>query len=281
MNVNVLSGRFHAGKDFKCGRNVQINVAEEVVVGDRVTLADNTYIEGRRVVIGDDFYGHFGGHAGYHPGLTVGDGRIDSEFAILTVGRRCTAHNNRIDLDREVTIGDDVGLSPDVVLYTHGYWMSPLDGFPMRHDTITIGHEVIVGFRSVILPGARVGNKCVIGAQSVVAGTLPGNAVYGGNPARCLRRLALPEPADQEDMASQIVLAYRRSREYRGLPAGATLQYPIVRVGQCSFNVLNLTCEGTEDVDTDDWRDFAFKHGLRFYTGRPFWRRPRLRRVAL
>jgi virginiamycin A acetyltransferase len=38
-----------------------------------------------------------------------------------------------------------------------------------------------------ILPGARLGDGCVVGAGSVVAGELEPNSIAVGNPARAIR----------------------------------------------------------------------------------------------
>ncbi|PVA06402.1 CatB-related O-acetyltransferase [Thalassorhabdomicrobium marinisediminis] len=54
-------------------------------------------------------------------------------------------------------------------------------------DTV-LGHDVWIGQGATILPGARIGSGCIIGARSVVRGTIPPYTVLAGNPARPLRR---------------------------------------------------------------------------------------------
>ncbi len=55
---------------------------------------------------------------------------------------------------------------------------------------ITLGDNVYVGMRSILLPGTRVGSNCVIGAGAVVRGELPGNTVVAGVPARVIKPLS-------------------------------------------------------------------------------------------
>jgi acetyltransferase-like isoleucine patch superfamily enzyme len=52
---------------------------------------------------------------------------------------------------------------------------------------ITIGNDVYIGVRTVILPGASIGNRCIIGAGSVVSGRIPDNSVAAGVPARVIK----------------------------------------------------------------------------------------------
>lgn len=53
---------------------------------------------------------------------------------------------------------------------------------------ITIGNDVWIGFRSTILPGTIIGDGAVIAAGSVVRGIVPPYTIYGGVPARCIRK---------------------------------------------------------------------------------------------
>ncbi|MBM2577170.1 CatB-related O-acetyltransferase [Jannaschia sp. Os4] len=53
-------------------------------------------------------------------------------------------------------------------------------------DTV-IGHDVWIGARATILPGARIGSGAIVGAGAVVGGAVPAYAVVAGNPARVVR----------------------------------------------------------------------------------------------
>ena len=54
-------------------------------------------------------------------------------------------------------------------------------------DTI-IGHDVWIGTRATILPGARIGSGTIIGAGAVVSGDIAPYSLVAGNPARVIRR---------------------------------------------------------------------------------------------
>jgi acetyltransferase-like isoleucine patch superfamily enzyme len=51
-----------------------------------------------------------------------------------------------------------------------------------------IGKSCFVGARSIILPGVRIGDCCVIGSGSVVTSDVPSRCIVGGNPARIISR---------------------------------------------------------------------------------------------
>lgn len=53
-------------------------------------------------------------------------------------------------------------------------------------DTI-VGHDVWIGTRAIILPGARIGNGVIVGAGAIVSGTVPDYAIVAGNPAKVVR----------------------------------------------------------------------------------------------
>lgn len=55
---------------------------------------------------------------------------------------------------------------------------------------LTIGDDVWIGGRAVILPGVRIGSGAVIGAASVVTRDIPGGCFAAGNPCRVIRDVA-------------------------------------------------------------------------------------------
>jgi acetyltransferase-like isoleucine patch superfamily enzyme len=54
---------------------------------------------------------------------------------------------------------------------------------------VTLGENVFVGDRSLILKGVEIGAHSVIGAGSVVVSSIPEGVIAAGNPARVIREL--------------------------------------------------------------------------------------------
>ncbi|WP_433392419.1 DapH/DapD/GlmU-related protein [Micromonospora sp. KLBMP9576] len=89
-----------------------------------------------------------------------------------------------------ITIGDNVYITAGVQFVTHdGGTLILRKDHPELDWTapITIGDDVYIGMRSMILAGVNIGNRCVIGAGSIVTRDIPDNTVAAGVPARPLR----------------------------------------------------------------------------------------------
>src|SRR6185312_12170564 len=56
-----------------------------------------------------------------------------------------------------------------------------------REKRVTIGHDVWIGHGAVVMPGIRIGNGTVIGANSVVTSDVPAFMIVAGVPARPVR----------------------------------------------------------------------------------------------
>ena len=54
-------------------------------------------------------------------------------------------------------------------------------------EPVEIGNDCWIGMGACILPGARLGDGCVVGGGSVVVGELEPNCIAVGNPARVIK----------------------------------------------------------------------------------------------
>ncbi len=95
------------------------------------------------------------------------------------------------DLGEKTTLGDRCAVGYEVMFVTCSHQIGPADerAGEGNNQPITIGNGVWIGARSVILPGTTIGDGVVIAAGSVVSGACEANALYGGVPARLIRRL--------------------------------------------------------------------------------------------
>ncbi|MCI1983151.1 MAG: sugar O-acetyltransferase [Bifidobacteriaceae bacterium] len=112
----------------------------------------------------------------YGLGLTIGDHTfINKDFLIVGGGY--------------ITIGANCLIGPRCSIYTpnHAFAIKPrLEGW--EHTTpVTIGNNVWLGGNVTVLPGAVIGDNCIIGAGSVVTGEIPANKIAVGNPCRVVK----------------------------------------------------------------------------------------------
>lgn len=62
-----------------------------------------------------------------------------------------------------------------------------LSQLPFKGDTV-IGNDVWLGRESVVMPGVKIGDGAIIAAYSVVTKDIPPYSVFGGNPARFIKK---------------------------------------------------------------------------------------------
>lgn len=65
--------------------------------------------------------------------------------------------------------------------------MPALDELPNKGDT-RIGHDVWVGYDSLIMPGVQIGHGAIVSSRSVVTRDVAPYTVVGGNPAQPLKQ---------------------------------------------------------------------------------------------
>ena len=91
-----------------------------------------------------------------------------------------------------IEIGDNCTISFDVVILVHDYSINNafraagIDAVE-RHRVIRrpvkIGNNCFIGARSTIMPGAVLGDNCIVGSGAVVRGSIPAGSIVSGNPA--------------------------------------------------------------------------------------------------
>ena len=88
-------------------------------------------------------------------------------------------------------IGDNCMLAPNVAIYTAGHPLHPdsrNSGYEYGMD-VTNGNNVWIGGGVVTTTGVRIGDCCVIGADSVVTKDIPAWSLAAGNPCRVIREI--------------------------------------------------------------------------------------------
>ena len=111
---------------------------------------------------------------------------------VVSIGDRCLiGRGSAIVGHYRIDIGDDVytGMNVYVTDQNHGYEdiRKPIGVQDPHDDPVVIGSGSWIGSGAVILPGARIGEHCVVAANSVVRGEFQPNSVIAGVPAKVVR----------------------------------------------------------------------------------------------
>lgn len=113
---------------------------------------------------------------------------------VLEDGAVIATHVNIRAAGGRIVVGAGSGIGQNTVLVAVNHKVAL--GQPVLYsqwdDTrtgVTVGANVWVGANCVLLAGCRIGDNSVIAAGSVVRGEVPAGEVWGGVPARLIRRL--------------------------------------------------------------------------------------------
>jgi acetyltransferase-like isoleucine patch superfamily enzyme len=261
-NIRIVAKSLNIGNKVSFGNNISISVKGEFCIGDFSRLGNNVSIRGNNV--------KFGKHLFHSQGLQIGGGGRQHPDANFEIGDRCTIHNNFINICEPVIIGNDVGLSQDVAIITHGYWLSVLEGYPASFAGVKIGDGVIIGYRTVILMGVNIEKNCVIGANSTVTKSLLRTGIYVGSPVKFIKEISVLSLPQKIQKTKEIIEYYMKMARYHDLNPDIEISYPKVRVDDFVVNFETMEYSGKETNVTDDFRDYIRKWGIRIYTERPF-----------
>jgi len=88
-----------------------------------------------------------------------------------------------------IYIGDGTFIGHNVILATLNHDLNPNSRADMYPKPIHIGKRVWIGSGAIVLPGVSIGDNSVIAAGSVVTKNVPENVVYGGNPAKFIKKI--------------------------------------------------------------------------------------------
>ena len=114
---------------------------------------------------------------------------------VVRIGDRCLiGRGSGIVGHFSIDIGDDVWTGHHVYItdQNHGYDNVdiPISQQSMPEKPVRIGSGSWLGHGTVVLPGADIGEHVVIGANSVVTGSIPSFSVAVGAPARVVKSMS-------------------------------------------------------------------------------------------
>ena len=126
------------------------------------------------------------------PGVKFyGNGKITASCGSY-IGRYSSINSAE---DCNVKIGKYVSISHFVKIYTQSYLadqdfsiLNNKEKLKTKKGDIVIGNYSWIGASVFICPGVRIGENCVVGANSVVTKDIPPNCIVAGAPAKVIKR---------------------------------------------------------------------------------------------
>ncbi|MGR3935254.1 hypothetical protein [Streptomyces sp. BRA346] len=233
---DLRSARLEVGAGGQVGADSRWLVADEAVLGVGTVVDAGADVVCRLWSVGEGSY--FGQR------LRIGAGASMEENSVVRIGHRCQiAPDVTVNPTMPVVIGDGVGISAEVAVFTHGYHAghSVRDGHGAAFGGVEVGDGAWLGFRAVLLPGVSVGAGTVVAATATVTRSLPAGVLAAGVPAevkRALEPVALDAAARREAVAGLLESWTQRLR-FKGLTVeamgaqGATLRWQVTGSDRC------------------------------------------------
>ena len=149
------------------------------------------------ISIGNNFAFSSGG--GYNPLARNIKGAIELESdSSLIIGDNVGISSSCLWVYDFLKIGNNVKIGGDCIIMdsdAHSInYIERRNGKTDRPNAkktgITIGNDVLIGTRCIILKGVTIGDRTVIGSGSVVTKSIPSDCVAAGNPCKVIKYIS-------------------------------------------------------------------------------------------
>lgn len=159
-----------------CKRGSLLNVKEQLQIGKKWNKADRGFTsffvdKNSKVCIGN-------------VKIFCGCRIVIKKNAVFEFKSGYLNSNCQINCKNKISIGSGCEVANNVVIRDNN--SHSIDG-SIDNKTVKIGDNVWICTNAIILPGAQIGNGCVVAAGSIVNKKFPNNCLIGGVPAKILK----------------------------------------------------------------------------------------------
>lgn len=153
------------------GNNINITNNGSIIIGNHVFL--NSFPNGEMFKVG--LFAYF-------------------NESSIEIGDQCNLNGTIIFCRKKVVIGNYCMFGPGVVISDNSSHNSSIDPIirrtgKIKEAPVIIENNVWIGRRSIIMKGVRIGKNSIVTPSSVVIKDIPQNCLFGGNPAKLIKRL--------------------------------------------------------------------------------------------
>jgi acetyltransferase-like isoleucine patch superfamily enzyme len=280
----------YKGKNVKIGENVTIN-AKKVILGDNVIIKDNVIINcldtfelGEYSIIASNVKiqcNNFKAGKWLYTceGFNVGRGGCYNETSNVFIGDNVGIFENvMINPNSEIRIGDNCGIGSEVMIWSHGAWLNPLEGFPKDFGPVTIGKNVWLPARCIVLANVSIGDNVVIGTNSLINKNIPSGSLAAGMPIKILKENMYPKKIELQEkitILDNIILDWLKLIKFKNIQNVEIVNnYPLIDILfnniRTIINVETKEVSGEISEVSEDFRDFLRRNGIKIYTNNFF-----------
>jgi acetyltransferase-like isoleucine patch superfamily enzyme len=236
------------GSEVKIGEFVEVGFltiirGSQISIGRHTQIGSTSYLMCETIEIGED--------AKINEQVFVG-GPMLPESRFQLGSRTIVMQMSFLNPTKPLVIGDDTGIGGHCLIFTHGSWLNVLDGYPVAFEEVTLGKSVWLPWRVFVMPGARIGDGSVIGANSLVQGVIPPSSLAVGAPAKVIRSAPdFPQrlsEKERHDLVDAIMSEFDRYVRTAGIQTVVPGEY---RRGNQCFHLHRILDEGDVPRDLD------------------------------
>ena len=275
-NSEIVANNVDIDDSVIIGDNVQIN-CENIKLGKFCKIGDNVEISCTSFEADDWLF--------MLHGVEIGRGGSYGSNSNVKIGKHVGIFENTIINPSEpVEIGDNCGIGADVMIWTHGAWLDITQGFPADFGPVTIGENVWLPARSIVLPNVTIGNNVVIGINSIINRSLPSGCFAAGSPCKVIKESVYPKEVSDDELAKMVrgilndwTTLIQRKLEGFEPPAISTNYYKKTRKIKLTLDgeetiyaIKERTIHGRDSDIVEDLRDYLRRRGIKFYTDKGF-----------
>ena len=126
--------------------------------------------------------------------------RVMKKNAKLRIGDHVGISGGGVCVSKEVEIGNHVMLGANAFITDTDF--HPVDPQNRRFNKENIGSakvvikdNVFLGMNTIVLKGVTIGENSIVGAGSLVVKDIPANEIWGGSPAKFIKKIEVNTPS--------------------------------------------------------------------------------------
>lgn len=115
--------------------------------------------------------------------------------SIINIGNNCGVSNCIFCSAIGIVIGDRTIIGANCSIYDNDFHSTnymnrcKIPDTDIAKKVVNIGRDVFIGAHCIITKGVNIGDRSIIGVGSVVTKNVPPDEVWGGNPAKFIKKI--------------------------------------------------------------------------------------------